>query len=463
LPPVAPPSGKLMLQLFLVPGLIVAFLVLAWLVGGWLFGVSYSKKDFLDKLNDPNREVRWRAAEHLAQVLPRDDVLAADGDFARQLALMLEKTLEEARPGERAYVQLLADLQKNEPNEDQFKAKADAEEISKLEPQRQLVSFLAASLGRFTVPVGAPALKTLALQDDGLDPLWRPLRREKALWALANLGENLRAFDKLSAPQKDAILDRLRLDCWDAYAGGDRGEFVKLSAEEKDAALDKLAAPAQPDHADWLRDALRALRKRAGGEPDDMGVGDVLVACARDDDAVVRKLAAHAMNFWRGDAAANGRMEDALAALIQDDGRDPGMGGAGEGPKSLAELLAGKDESPTEVVSKVPGLQVRFNAAAALARLGSSKVRVDVLKDMLDEKYLQAYMVLRDKQTGAEQPDNNVIWLTMTSALGAVAELHRLRPELDLSSLKPGVDALAASSDPEVRTEAEKTRLALNP
>ena len=49
LPPVSPPSGKLMLQLFLVPGLIVAFLVVAWLVGGWLFGVSYSKDDVPQK------------------------------------------------------------------------------------------------------------------------------------------------------------------------------------------------------------------------------------------------------------------------------------------------------------------------------------------------------------------------------------------------------------------------------
>ena len=69
LPAVSPPSGKLMLQLFLVPGLIVAFLVVAWLVGGWLFGVSYSKDQFLTRLKDPNVEVRWRAAEQLAKVL----------------------------------------------------------------------------------------------------------------------------------------------------------------------------------------------------------------------------------------------------------------------------------------------------------------------------------------------------------------------------------------------------------
>ena len=56
LPPVAPPSGRLMLQLFLVPGLIVAFLVVMWLSCLGLFGTPYSKQGFLDKLNDPNAE-----------------------------------------------------------------------------------------------------------------------------------------------------------------------------------------------------------------------------------------------------------------------------------------------------------------------------------------------------------------------------------------------------------------------
>ena len=46
-------------------------------------------------------------------------------------------------------------------------------------------------------------------------------------------------------------------------------------------------------------------------------------------------------------------------------------------------------------------------------------------------------------------------------ALKAVTELHRQRPDMDLSSLTPAVDALTRSSNPEVRTEAEKTKLSL--
>lgn len=443
LPPVAPPSGKLMLQLFLVPGLIVGFLVVAWLLGGWLFGVSYSKESFLSRLKDPNAEVRWRAAENLAQVLLRDDALASDGEFARQLALLLEKTRDAARSAEQGYAERAKTLSKED-------AKA---EQAKLEPDRNFVSYLSACLGGFMVPVGAPVLKELAVQKEGIDPVALALQRRQAVWALANLGENLKRFDKLSGPQKDAVLDQLRVALWDAAGGGDRVGFLKSSAAEKDAALEKLDAPAQPQHADWLRDALRCLRKRAQGVDDDMGVGYALIACSRDrDDAYLRELSAFAMNFWRGDAAANARMVDALGALIQDDG---------EGNDILAGLAGEKNNDPTEAVSKIPGLQVRFNAAVALARFGAKGARVDVLKDMLDENYLRDNLVLRPRAGGPDRPNEEVIGQTLTNALKAVAELHELRPDMDLSTLKPEVDALTASGNPDVRTEAEKTKLAL--
>ena len=254
LPPVAPPSGKLMLQLFLVPGLIVAILVGFWLLGGWIFGVSYSKESFLTRLKDPNAEVRWRAAENLAQVLLRDDALASDGEFARELALLLEKTRDAARSAEQGYAERVKTLSKED-------AKA---EQAKLEPDRNFVSYLSACLGGFMVPVGAPVLKELAVQKEGIDPVALALQRRQAVWALANLGENLKRFDKLSGPQKDAVLDQLRVALWDAAGGGDREGFFKLSADEKDAALDKLDVSAGSQHADWLRDALRCLRKRAG-------------------------------------------------------------------------------------------------------------------------------------------------------------------------------------------------------
>ena len=426
LPAVEPPSGKLMLQLFLVPGLIVAFLVIAWLVGGWLFGVSYSKEQFLTRLKDPNVEVRWRAAEQLAQVLLRDDALASDGEFAHQLALMLEKTRDDAAPAELAYASKVGGMKKEEA----------AAARRKLEPDRTFIAFLCATLGEFMVPVGVPMLKALASQREGVDPKIRALRRRQAVWALANLGQTLKRFDKLDDPKKEAVLE-------------------------------KLHASSETDHADWLRDALRALQNRTKGVGDEMGVGDVLIACSGDkDDPYLRELSAFAMNFWRGDAAANARMGEALVRLTHDDG---------VGEDKLADLSDDQEESLTAdalsalmgggtgtvATSKIPGLQIRFNAAVALARMGSKAARVDILQDMLNEDYLRTNLVLHPRKGGADRPNEEVIGQTLLNALKAAAELHRQRPDMDLSSLTPAVDALTGNANPDVQAEAEKTKLIL--
>src|SRR5947209_18261178 len=92
LPPVTPPSGTMILRLFLVPALIVVGLVGLFLIGpkianwaGQLVGRSWgearSGEAFLRDLDDANPEVRWRAASDLAQVLLRNDQLAADVGF----------------------------------------------------------------------------------------------------------------------------------------------------------------------------------------------------------------------------------------------------------------------------------------------------------------------------------------------------------------------------------------------
>jgi hypothetical protein len=198
-----------------------------------------------------------------------------------------------------------------------------------------------------------------------------------------------------------------------------------------------------------------------------MGVDDVLIACSRDkDDPYLRELSAFAMNFWRGDAATSARMEEALLVLTHDDG-------AGE--DKLTDLSEDQEESPTAdalsvltgggngtvAISKVPGLQIRFNAAVALARMGSKGARLDILKDMLDENYLRDNLVLRPRKGGADRPNEEVIGQSLLNALKAVTELHRQRPDMDLSGLTPAVDALAGSSNPDVRTEAERTKLSL--
>src|SRR5947199_5859342 len=88
LPPVKPPSARFIVQLFLIPGLIVAGLVFVFVFGGLSWVGTSTPESFLSRLDNPNTEVRWRAAHELAQVLKRPESLelASDPDFALALA-----------------------------------------------------------------------------------------------------------------------------------------------------------------------------------------------------------------------------------------------------------------------------------------------------------------------------------------------------------------------------------------
>src|ERR1700733_3081997 len=71
LPPVQPPSGRFIVQLFVVPGLLIAVVVLV------VIGLSYlGRRDrepayFLQQLDSDNEDIRKRGMSDLAQILKR--------------------------------------------------------------------------------------------------------------------------------------------------------------------------------------------------------------------------------------------------------------------------------------------------------------------------------------------------------------------------------------------------------
>jgi hypothetical protein len=412
----------MILRLFLVPALIVAGLVLLFLAGptlsAWFSRVAgrpsaggYTPEQFLRSLDDPNPEVRWRAASDLAQVLLRDDGLASDADFALELAGRLQRALADSAPAEKEAA----------PRLDRLSWKEGASERARLEPQRNYIMFLGACLGNFMVPVGAPLLRELAVQEGGLEARALAERRRRAVLALATLGENLKRFDRLAPASQDAVLAQLE-------------------------------AAQQGEHPDGARLALDHLRRRRQGRPDALGVDRVLVRCAAADDPSLRELAAFAMNFWEGTAAENARMEKALVELGEDTGR---------GEDQLARLLEENEESATRSLVQQPGFRVRANAGIALARRGSPRVRLDLLRDMLDLERLRGTFVLEDKKTGAQQPDEALAALTVTDTLKALIPLRRKRPELDLSALAPAVERLTQDPNPAIQAQAGETQLQL--
>lgn len=407
LPSVIPPSGKEIARLFLTPLLIVIGLVIPLLGFFWLFSGGWTPEDYLAKLDDPNPDVRWRGAEYLGQMLLRDDNLASNPKFGLDLAERLRQALESATSAERG----LAQRQRRQPKTERLR------ETKALEPAQDHVLYLGSCLGSLTLPVGAPLLSRIATLSEGTEPRTVTRRRWQALWALANLGDNLKRFERLIQDRREMVLSELAAE---ATGAGERAEWAR-------AALDYMEGP-----------QARRLQR--------LGVDKALIACAEDADPFLREIAAYAMNFWEGDAAERRQLEAVLVKLAVD---------SGKGEESLSQLHE-EENRAEEAITKVPGLKIRYNATVALARRGSDQARLGVLQEMLDESLQRQNFVLRGKN-GEEVPDEVTARVTTTTALQAVAELHRKKPERDLSKLYPAIDALAQSHQAELQAEAAHT------
>lgn len=326
LPAVAPPSGRFIMQLFLVPGLIVLVLVLIYLWGSLMTGGTSQPEAYLSSLDSPNPDIRWRAAHELAQVLERPEslALASDPKFALDLAERLSKALDALEQAEQATLPEIAKAEKSAQQKNEPFTEADRKALwRKLRPQRDHVLFLIGCLGHFTVPVGAPLLCDIAVKDTGPEVKGLTQRRRVALMALANLGSNYqRRFlgqkpqpkdQVLSAEQKDTIHKQIEKELAE---GGQRGEWAKQALDymdKKPSALERyrgqisglfLVAPFGP---------LSALPLVAQPLT---GIDAALERCAYAGDPDLRNRTAMALNFWEGD-----RIEVTLLRLARDDGR----------------------------------------------------------------------------------------------------------------------------------------------
>ena len=101
LPPVEPPSAKFIIQLFVVPGLIVAAIVGVWLLFGKLASAEQDWQALLADMKSSNEHRRGRGAMGLAQALAADQNRKTDGprlatnpQVAQELANFLAETLK---------------------------------------------------------------------------------------------------------------------------------------------------------------------------------------------------------------------------------------------------------------------------------------------------------------------------------------------------------------------------------
>lgn len=292
LPPVMPPSSRHIVQMFVVPGLIVGGVVLLGLfcsgAFGWMFGFGHAQtpEAFLQRLDDPNTDVRWRAANDLVQVLKRDDELASNPDLAFKLADLLTQELDQIAFDEKTLGERLSKLP----------AQGQEQERQKLKGRRDYVRFLSACLATMTLPVGVEPLKQLATLQSP-DPKPTAQLRRHAVWMLANLGDNLKRFkgdpasgyQGLPAARQEAVLARVQQE-----ADGTTGLRRQLAEQT----------------VKYLKDNRHEL-----------GVIAALAECAKADDPDLRKFTAFALTFWNGSPRENQLAEQTLLALSRDDGR----------------------------------------------------------------------------------------------------------------------------------------------
>lgn len=280
LPPVAPPSGRFIAQLFLVPGLIVFFVVLLVIAINYMFVGGQSSDQFLVRIDSENSDIRWRGANDLAQVLKRKESvgLRSDVGFALDLCERLN-TAAAALDIEEAAV---AEALKKDP-------KLKAETLyRKLDAQRNFVNFLASSLGDFNFPAGAPILCELIVKEPGADLVNGSLRRRQALWALANLGENIKGFKTLKPDHQALVLAKLRTE-------------VNSPSEVRRKAA---------------KNALKYLNEYPDlQDPELISVDDTLDAASRSQDQYLREMMGLTLNFWNGP-----RVEEILLRLSRDNG-----------------------------------------------------------------------------------------------------------------------------------------------
>jgi hypothetical protein len=133
------------------------------------------------------------------------------------------------------------------------------------------------------------------------------------------------------------------------------------------------------------------------------------------------------------------------------------------GAVNWAGLVALADDLPS-----APGWEIRYNAAATLARRGSPHVPLAVLREMLDEDRQMKNFRIQLKD-GRDVPNEGEARMAVLSALKAVHDWHKHskaveaagRDSAALQALYQGIDKLMQSPNRVVSTEAKKVRLAL--
>jgi HEAT repeat protein len=176
LPPVQPPSAGFLVQLFLIPGIIVAIIVVVWMLFVWLATPDSDPQKYVEGIGR-NTDDAWQKAEYLAEMLRNDrgNQLKGDAQLAGKLAELLNESIDAGLMDDRSI---------------------------------NLRVYLSSALGQFNTPEGLPAL--LKAASTSREPSELPVRRS-ALDAIGMLVANLQSAGDQTAelPDREKLFSTL--------------------------------------------------------------------------------------------------------------------------------------------------------------------------------------------------------------------------------------------------------------
>lgn len=283
LPPVEPPSAGFIMQLFLVPGLIVAAVIAVWALFGKLSSSEQDWRQLVAEVRSNNEHRRWRGATGLAQMLRSDVEL---GESGKQLSTNPQIAKELAT--------LLAELL-NEPNQDEELISQQsflARTLGWLDSlEDSLPALLQATDEKYAVIVRSDALRSVALiagraKDNG-KPLDRPAVTDRLLEVSQDsdpLVRQVSAFTLGLIPGK-AVDQRLRVMAEDRDPNTRINAAMAMSRrgmpEAFGALLDLLKTanePVNPASMDGETEVERKIQARSQENMNQVVLGNTLTA-----------------------------------------------------------------------------------------------------------------------------------------------------------------------------------------
>lgn len=384
LPPVETPNARMIVQLFLVPGILVA--VVIGFILAFFGGVGTGPRDprqFIQGLTDASGHKRMQTAHDLAQMLPRKPELRRDAKFALDIAELLQREWELIK-AERANPSL---------------KKRETERADDIE----LIAYLPKAVASFNVPVGLSLLESMVEENDGkLNDEGRLSQYRNGLYSIGLLGSQLQEFDRLSVEEQNQIIAALESEA------GDR-----------------------PGRAQWAAQSLAYLKNRQkwkqqmnqAAPVDELGLVPILTMGARCNDEISRKFTILALANWPEKG-----MEELLREMT--------------GPTGQLDRFVNEDRER--------GIrEIRYNAALALARRGSSLMPLEIVLEILDEARLQK--IYNDPKQSLSTP-------FLIKALNDLREYKRRDPEgfAKQTQIIAAVEKLKSSPMISVEMEARK-------